>query len=115
MKFLISENQVNKLASLIEKEINYFLRKLQGMDEESMEDWVHYGSPSNSQSVERIFVKDLKRDENDLYLVLDLYLMSPFIPPDIDFVFDSIFSQMEPHFGKINYEIDDIVKPKLDW
>lgn len=117
MKYIISEQQHNKLIKLIENEINYQLDILKKMhDDGTTEDWVYHYAIDTSTSIDKIRVTSIDKTSDDVIIIrLDIDLNSVFIPPHLEEVFDSILSQIQPHFGKIYYRIDEINRPERNW
>jgi hypothetical protein len=118
MKYIISESQYNKLGKLIEKEINFQINELKKMDEDNPPDWVHDKSIDAAKTINNVIVTSVSKHPNNEYalsITMNINLDSITISPFIDSVFDTVFDELDQHFGKIGYFIDEINRPNREW
>ena len=116
MKNKILESSPNKLAKLIENEINYYLNILKKLYEtDTLEDWASNSAIVISDLINSIKVTNIERNEDHIIIRVEINLDSIMIPPNIDDVFDSILGELQPHFGRIYYVVDEINKPNRNW
>lgn len=115
VKYIITEQQNNRLINLIENVFNSEINNLKEMDVSNPPSWVYNYSIDASNSIEKVKVTNLDKDEDKMIIFFDVYLNTFFINPHIESVFDSVLTQIQPHLGKIYYRINEINRESKNW